>query len=78
MKWKINRQGCVEDESGSVVCILPENSPQFESDLIKYAPVMFDAILDFLQSVDTTTHPRNPKKHHDKFQKIIAKITGDE
>ncbi len=74
MKWKI-KNGTVEDEHGVRVCILSENASDYHIALIKNASDMFDAIMDYSQSLERTGQPRNPKKHYNNFQKIIERIT---
>lgn len=61
MKWKINRNGYIEDESGTLICSLPENSKRYDVALIKYVPEMVEAITNFCLSNERTIHPRNPK-----------------
>ena len=74
MKWKINKKGHIEDEKGTLICTLPENSTPYNAALIKYAPEMIVAITDFCGSNETTTSPRNPKWHYDRFQRILERI----
>jgi hypothetical protein len=76
MKWEI-KNGIVQDEDGAVVCVMSENATELHIALIKNASDMFDAIMDYLQSVESTSHPRNPKKHYNKFQKIFERINDE-
>jgi len=76
MKWK-SKNGIVEDDDGAIVCVLSENATAHHIALIKNASDMFVAIMDYLQSVESTSHPRNPKKHYNNFQKIIERITDE-
>lgn len=73
MKWKINIEGYVMDENGATVCVIPKNVDERYTSLIKYAPEMFDAIIEFLDGFESTS-PRKPKKHFDRFQKIRDNI----
>lgn len=74
MKWKIQNNGIVTDENENVVCIFPDVSNSYNRALIKYAPEMFDAIIDYSQSIESSASPRNPKKHYDRFQRILEFI----
>lgn len=76
MKWKI-KNNLVEDEHGVIVCELTENASDLHKALIRYASDMFDAILDYNQSFENTTSPRNPKKHYDQFKMIEGKIIDE-
>lgn len=76
MKWKIKKD-FVEDEHGVIVCVLTENASEYHKALLKQSSEMFDAILDYCQSVENTKHPRNPKKHYDRFQQILIQIVDD-
>ena len=75
MKWKITTKGIVSDESNNVVCTLPDTVDPFYKALIRYAPEMFDEIMDTTQSLDSTkTILRNPKKRYDSLQRILELI----
>lgn len=75
MKWKIINNGSVViDENDNVVCFFPENTDSLFKALVKYAPEMFDEIMDYSQSFDASKSPRNPKKHYDRFQRILEYI----
>lgn len=76
MKWKIKNR-IIEDGKGEVVGVMSENASTYHEAIIKNAEDMFDAILDYSQSVENTKHPRNPKKHYENFQKILTRITED-
>ena len=72
MKWKINLEGYVIDEDGAIVCAIPRNADERYHSLIKYAPDMFDAIVEFLDGFET--NKRTPKKYFDRFQRIRDNI----
>jgi hypothetical protein len=74
MKWKLNEYGQIEDERGVIVCILPENPSDYDSTLIRFAPEMFEAIMEFCGSLEKTVYPRNPKKHYTRFQQILENM----
>ena len=74
MKWKINRDGIVQDQTQKLVCILPENYDEHYAALIKYAPEMYDAIRAFCESQEQTIAPRNPVKHYKAFQSLLENI----
>lgn len=76
MKWKI-KNGIVEDEKGIAICILTENATEYHTALIRNAVEMFNAIMDYSQSVENTKFPRNPKMHYDNFQRILINITDE-
>ncbi len=71
MKWKLNDNGQIENEEGLIVCILPENPSDYDSTLIRFAPEMFEAIMEFCGSLERTTYLRTPKKHYTRFQQIL-------
>ena len=75
MKWKLKKNGSViVDENDKVVCIFPDDVDATNKAIIRNAIEMFDAIMDFSQSVDSTVAPRKPKKHYERFQKILERI----
>ena len=74
MKWRLTNSRYVEDEKGLIVCVLPENPNDYDSALIRFAPEMFEAIMDFCGSLEGTVYPRSPKKHYNRFQKILENI----
>jgi hypothetical protein len=76
MKWKI-KDGIVLDENELVVCILPEKPSTLDASLIKFAPDILNAIMYYCESVESTAHPRNPKKHYDTFQRILERINEE-
>lgn len=75
MKWKAQSNGVVTDENQNPVCVFLDQADSFSKAIIRYAPEMFDAILDYAQSMENATSPRNPKKHYDRFQRILEFIT---
>ncbi len=76
MKWKIKNHGStIVDENENVVCMLPDNADLLHIALIRYAPEMFDEIMDLTQSLDSTkTILRKPKKHYDKLERLLELI----
>jgi hypothetical protein len=76
MKWEI-KNGIVKDEHGEIVCLLSENASAYHIALIKNASDMFDAIMNYNQSIENTRLPRNPKKHYEEFKKIEEKINDE-
>ena len=76
MKWKI-KNDVVQDEHGVTVCIMSEAATATHIAFIKNSSDMFDAILDYLGSVESTSQPRNPKKHYNNFKKIVDEITEE-
>ena len=73
MKWKINNR-VVEDEHGVTVCVLSDTASTYHIAIIKNASDMFDAILDYFQSLETTSHPRNPKSIMKTFRGLLKKL----
>jgi hypothetical protein len=76
MKWQISK-GVVTDENGEMVCLLSENASDYNIALIRNASDMFDAITNYIQSVENTRLPRNPKKNYEDFKNLEQKIKGE-
>jgi len=76
MKWTI-KDRIVKDEHDEIVCLLSESASDYHIALIRNASDMFDAIMDYNQSIENTRLPRNPKKHYEKFKKIEEKINDE-
>jgi hypothetical protein len=75
MKWKITSNGIVLDEKDNMVCTLPDNADPFYKALIRYAPEMFDEMMDLTQSLDSTkTILRKPKKHYNSLERLLELI----
>lgn len=77
MKWRINGQGIVQNDQGEIICILPEDFKLFNAALIKYAPEMLDAIIEFCASLEGYKSLRNPKMHYDRFQNILERVADE-
>lgn len=75
MNWKFknNRTQLIE-EKGNIICNFTEDADNHHKSIIKYAPELYDAILEFSQSVETSKSPRNPKKHYENFQRLLDLI----
>lgn len=74
MKWKIQNNNRITDENENTICIFLDNTNSFSKALLKYTLEMYAAIEDYSQSNKNTISPRTPKKHHDRFQRILDLI----
>jgi len=72
MKWKIK---IMEALLSMKTKKCPDNADSLHKALIKYAPEMFDEIMDITQSLDSTKKIlRKPKKHYDRLERILELI----
>ncbi len=60
MEWK-TKNGIVEDQNGMIVCVISENANSCHAAIIKNEVKMFNAILDYCQSVEILG-TQKPKK----------------
>ena len=81
MNWKFqNNRTHLEDENGNLICVFADNASSHDKAVMRYAPELYDAILQFSLSIETTKSPRNPKKHYENFQRLLDIIvtSGEE
>jgi len=71
MKWKIVNNGTVVvDETENLVCTFPGEVDSFKKALIKYAPQMFDALMEYIECYESVP-PKTPKKVFNKVKKVL-------
>lgn len=74
MKWKVVHNGTVViDENDNPVCAFTDGTDSFNKALIKYAPQMFDALMDYEQCYETVP-PKKPKKIFNEVKKVLDLI----
>ena len=81
MNWKFqNNRTQLVDENGNLICVFADNASSNDKAVMRYAPELYDAILQFSLSIETTKSPRNPKKHYENFQRLLDIIvtSGEE
>ncbi len=74
MKWKLVHNGtAVVDEKNNPVCSFEEGTDSFYKALIKYAPQMFSALMNYRESNKTGTAVK-PKQVYNEIKKVIELI----
>lgn len=74
MKWTLKQNGSIlVDEYDQLVCTFPEGTDSFSKALIKYAPQMFDALMDYEQCYETVP-PKKLKRVFNEVKKVLALI----
>lgn len=72
MKWAQQNDLIKEDDTGDLVCVLADGYSELQSTIIKNAPQIFTAMMDFVESVDKGSF--KPKKAYEELKSIMDTI----
>ena len=72
MKW-VKAEGFIIDaQTGDIICILNKNDDTLRDKMIELAPEMFNAIISFVESLDSGKFAA--RSHYNELKQILERV----